>query len=54
MEFRYNLSYQTTLRGTPFEVVYNRAPPTMASYHQCVTCVTALDKQLTERDVFLA
>jgi len=52
-EFCYNSSYQTALRATPFEVVYGRPPPTMASYQPGVARVTALDKQLKERDVFL-
>ena len=41
------------LRATPFEVVYGRPPPAMASYQPGVARVTALDKQLKERDVFL-
>ena len=52
-EFSYNSSYQTALRATPFEVVYGRPPPAMASYQPGVARVTALDKQLKERDVFL-
>jgi len=53
-EFCYNSSYQTALRATLFEVVYGRPPPTMASYQAGVARVTALDKQLVERDTFLA
>jgi len=53
-EFCYNSSYQSALRATPFEVVYGRPPPTMASYQPGVARVMALDKQLAERDVFLA
>jgi len=53
-EFCYNSSYQTALQATPFEVVYGRPPPTMASYQTGVTRVTVLDKQLVERDTFLA
>jgi len=52
-KFPYNSSYQTVLRATPFEVVYGRPPPAMASYQPGVARVTALDKQLKERDVFL-
>jgi len=53
-EFCYNSSYQTALRTTPFEVIYGRPPPTMVSYQAGVARVTALDKQLVERDMFLS
>jgi len=53
-EFCYNSSFQTALRATPFEVVYGRPPPTLASYQPGLSKVAALDKQLTARDEFLA
>jgi hypothetical protein len=31
-EYCYNTSYQSALKATPFEVVYNRAPPQMLPY----------------------
>lgn len=37
----------------PFQLVYGRAPPTMASYQLGVAHVAALDKQLRDRDAFL-
>jgi len=52
-EFIYNSSFQTALRATPFEVVYGRPPLTMASYQPGVARITALDKQLQDRDMFL-
>ena len=52
-EFVYNSSFQTALSATPFEVVYGRQPLSMASYQPGVARVTALDKQLQDRDVFL-
>lgn len=53
-EYCYNSSYQTALQTTPFEVVYGRSPPTLASYRPGLARVVALDRQLQERDVFLA
>ena len=38
----------------PFEVIYGRSPPTLASYRPGLARVVALDHQLQERDVFLA
>ena len=52
-EYCYNTSYQTALKTTPFEVVYGRSPPTLASYRPGLARVVALDRQLYERDVFL-
>jgi hypothetical protein len=37
-----------------FEVVYGRPPPTLALYQPDLSRVAALDKQLTNRDEFLA
>jgi hypothetical protein len=54
VEYCYNSSYQTALQTMPFEVVYGRAPPTLASYRLGLARVVALDRQLQERDVFLA
>ena len=53
-EYCYNSSYHTALQTTPFEVVYGRSPPTLASYRPGLARVVALDRQLQERDVFLA
>ncbi|CAN6308396.1 unnamed protein product [Urochloa humidicola] len=53
-EYCYNSSYQTALQATPFQVVYGREPPTMISYQPGVARVVALDRQLRDRDEFLA
>lgn len=53
-EYCYNSSLQTALKTTPFKVVYGRDPPTLLSYQPGVARVVALDKQLLERDEFLA
>jgi len=52
-EFIYNSSFQTALRATPFEVVYGRPPPSMASYQPGVARVMALDRQLQDSYAFL-
>jgi len=53
-EYCYNLLYQSALQTTLFQVVYGRPPPTMLSYEPGVARVVALDRQLQERDTFLA
>jgi len=53
-EYCYNSSYQSALQTTPFDVVYGRPPPTLLSYEPGVARMVALDKQLQDRDVFLA
>ena len=53
-EFCYNTSYQTALQTTPFRVVYGRDPPSLLSYEPGLSRVVALDKQLQQRDEFLA
>jgi hypothetical protein len=47
-------SYQMTLKATPFEVVYGRAPPPLFPYQAGTTRVVALDRQLLDCDGFLA
>ena len=53
-EFFYNTSYQSALQTTPFRVVFGRDPPTLLSYEPGLSRVIALDKQLQQRDEFLA
>jgi hypothetical protein len=52
-EFCYNTSYHTTLKCSPFRVVYGREPPTLVSYHPGIAKVTAVDQQLQDWDEFL-
>jgi hypothetical protein len=54
VEFCYNTSYQTALKETPFEVVYGRAPPQLAPFQLGTAHVAAVDRQLQDRDIFLA
>lgn len=53
-EFCYNSSYQTSLKCSPFQVVYGRPPPTLQSYYSGSAKVAAVDQQLIDRDVFLS
>ncbi|WVZ51235.1 LOW QUALITY PROTEIN: hypothetical protein U9M48_002396 [Paspalum notatum var. saurae] len=53
-EYCYNSSYHTALRTTPFDVVCGRSPPTMIQYVPGTARVTAVDRQLRDRDQFLA
>jgi hypothetical protein len=52
-EFVYNTAYQSSLRDTPFRVVYGREPPSIRSYEPGETRVAAVAKTMAERDEFL-
>ena len=53
-EYVYNTAYQSSLRDTPFRVVYGRDPPTIRSYEPGDTRVAAVARNMEERDEFLA
>ncbi|KAG8063886.1 hypothetical protein GUJ93_ZPchr0004g39869 [Zizania palustris] len=53
-EYIYNTAYQSSLRDTPFRVVYGRDPPSIRSYEPGETRVAAVAKTMEERDEFLA
>jgi hypothetical protein len=53
-EFCYNSAYQSSLRTSPFRVVFGRDPPSVRSYEPNTTRVPAVAQQLAERDEFLA
>jgi hypothetical protein len=53
-EYTYNTAYQSSLRETPFRVVYGRDPPSIRSYEQGDTRVAAVAKTMEEREEFLA
>lgn len=50
MEYTYNTAFQTSLRDTPFKLVYGRDPPTIRSYEQGDSRVAAVAKTMAERD----
>ena len=52
-EYVYNTAYQTSLRETPFCVVYGRDPPTLRSYEPRDTRVAALARDMEERAAFI-
>jgi transposase InsO family protein len=52
-EYTYNTAYQSSLRDTPFHVVYGRHPPSIRSYEEGDTRVPAVAKSMAERAAFL-
>jgi hypothetical protein len=52
-EFIYNTANQSSLRDTPFRIVYGREPPTIRSYEPGETRVAAVAKSMAEREEFL-
>jgi hypothetical protein len=53
-EYCFNTPYQTSLKATPFKVVYGRDPPSLIQYKPGSARVAAGDRQLKDRDEFLA
>jgi hypothetical protein len=53
-EYLFNTAYQTSLRDTPFRVVYGSDPPSIRSYEPGETRVAAVAKSMEEREEFLA
>jgi hypothetical protein len=53
-EYCYNTNFQSALRTTPFHVVYGRDPSALIPYQPGSARVQALDRQLLDRDTFLA
>jgi hypothetical protein len=53
-KFCFNSSFQSALQATPFEVVYGRPPPPLFPYQQGTVWVVAVERQLRDRDEFLA
>ena len=52
-EYTYNTAYQSSLRDTPFRVVYGRDPPTIRSYEPGETRVAAVAQEMEDRAAFL-
>jgi hypothetical protein len=53
-EYTYNTAYHSSLRDTPFRVVYGRDPPSIRSYEPGDTRVDDVAKTMEEREEFLA
>lgn len=49
-EFCYNSGFHSSLRTTPFEVVYGRTPPHLFSYCPGLSKLEAVDHELLSRD----
>jgi hypothetical protein len=54
VEYIYNTAYQSSLRDTPFKVVYGRDPPSIRSYEPGETRVAAVAKTMAAREELLA
>lgn len=52
-EFCYNTSYQTSLRTSPFQVVYGRQPLVLRSYDPGSARLPAVQQSMQERDEFI-
>jgi hypothetical protein len=53
-KFVFNTAYQTSLRDTPFRVIYGRDLPSIRSYEPGETRVAAVAKSMEERAEFMA
>jgi hypothetical protein len=53
-EYLFNTAYQSSLRDTPFRIVYGRDPPSIRSYEPGDTRVADVAKTMEERAEFLA
>lgn len=54
VEYCYNTSFHTSLKTTPFKMVYGREPPRLLDYNAGSSQVEAVDVALEKRDEFLA
>ena len=52
-EYVYNTAYHSSLRTSPFQVVYGRPPPDLLPYTPSTTTATTIDNLLQERDSFI-
>ena len=52
-EFCYNTSWHSTIKRTPFEVVYGREPPSLLTYILGTAKVAAVEQELLQRDQVL-
>ena len=54
VEYCYNNTYHSTLRTTPFQVVYGRSPPTLLPYTTGSARTDTVDALLQDHDAFIA
>jgi hypothetical protein len=52
-EYCYNTSFHSSLRSTPFKVVYGREPPSLRAYTPSEAHLSAIHQQLMECDEFI-
>jgi hypothetical protein len=52
-EYCYNTSFRSSLRTTPFQVVYGREPPSLRAYTPGEARLLTVHHQLIERDEFI-
>ena len=52
-EYSYNTSWHSTIKTTPFSVVYGRDPPTLLTYLPRTAKMEVVDKELVARDDLL-
>jgi hypothetical protein len=53
-EYCYNTSYKTSLKETPFKVVYGCAPPTLRPYALGTSPLPTMDQMIIEHSQFIA
>lgn len=52
-EWSYNTSYHTAIKMTPFEAVYGRTPPSIATYIPGSTITGQFEQELLDRDALV-
>ena len=53
VEWWYNTNYHSSIKSTPFKVLYGQAPPIHRPYIPKDSNIDAIDKQLTQREDML-
>jgi hypothetical protein len=53
VEFSYNSSFQTSLKTSPFKVIYGKAPPSLRDYTPGEAHLSTVQSQLMDQDEFI-